>query len=211
MPNKTVTFGGVFHSKSATLPNPKTQKNTPDVIETKNDKSMLKKGFNCVGTLRNSFKMVSNNGSTLISIRLVRSKLRKRDDSNLSPESGTPNTNHNNNIIQPDVVVSANVNSAPVEPPPFLWLYSSKNNLATPTSTTASQYTLYNNDQDVLVHSSSCEDTRKVCNGTGGGGGHGLKKNLGGKWKKLVKKKSPQEAYTIPAELKDQLQHIYVY
>lgn len=147
MPNKTVTFGGVFHSKSATLPNPKTQKNTPDVLETKNDKdkSMIKRGFNCVGNLRNSFKMVSNNGSTLISIRLVRSKLRKRDDTNLSPET-PPNTNHNNNIIQPDVVVSAN--TAPVEPPPFLWLYSSKTNLAPPASTTtSSQYTLYNNDQ----------------------------------------------------------------
>ncbi|KAL1459004.1 hypothetical protein WDU94_011023 [Cyamophila willieti] len=147
MPNKSVTFGGVFHNKSATLPNPKTQKSTPDVLETKNnDKSMFKKGFNCVGTLRNSFKMVSNNGSTLISIRLVRSKLRKREDSNLSPESGAPNTNHNNNIIPPDVVVSAS--AAPVEPPPFLWLYSSKNNLVPPTSTTtSSQYTLYNNDQ----------------------------------------------------------------
>lgn len=147
MPNKTVTFGGVFHNKSATLPNPKSHKNTPDVLETKNEKSnMIKKGFNCVGTLRNSFKMVSTNGSTLISIRLVRSKLRKREDSNLSPESGAPTTNHNNNIIQPDVVVSAS--TTPVEPPPFLWLYSSKNNLAPPTSTTtSSQYTLYNNDQ----------------------------------------------------------------
>lgn len=149
MPNKTVTFGGVFHSKSATLPNPKTHKNTPDVLETKSDKSMIKKGFNCVGTLRNSFKMVTTNGSTLISIRLVRSKLRKREDSNLSPESGAPTTNHNNNIIPPDVVVSANT-TAPVEPPPFLWLYSSKNNLS-PASTTASQYTLYNNDQVRLV------------------------------------------------------------
>uniref|UniRef100_A0A8D9BII3 Uncharacterized protein n=1 Tax=Cacopsylla melanoneura TaxID=428564 RepID=A0A8D9BII3_9HEMI len=210
MPNKSVTFGGVFHNKSATLPNPKTQKSTPDVLETKNnDKSILKKGFNCVGTLRNSFKMVSNNGSTLISIRLVRSKLRKREDSNLSPESGATNTNHNNNIIPPDVVVSAS--AAPVEPPPFLWLYSSKNNLVPPTSTTtSSQYTLYNNDQEVLVHSPSCEDTRKACNGSSGGG-NTLKKNLGGKWKKLVKKKTPQEAYTIPAELKDQLKQIYVY
>ncbi|KAL1459003.1 hypothetical protein WDU94_011022 [Cyamophila willieti] len=63
---------------------------------------------------------------------------------------------------------------------------------------------------EVLVHSPSCEDTRKACNGSSGGG-NTLKKNLGGKWKKLVKKKTSQEAYTIPAELKDQLKQIYVY
>lgn len=64
--------------------------------------------------------------------------------------------------------------------------------------------------QEVLVHPGSCEDTRK-CNGSSQSGGGTLKKNLGGKWKKLVKKKNPQEAYTIPAELKDQLKQIYVY
>lgn len=38
-----------------------------------------------------------------------------------------------------------------------------------------------------------------------------LRKNIGGHWKRLVKKKPEQEAYTIPAELKPQLKQIYVY
>lgn len=38
-----------------------------------------------------------------------------------------------------------------------------------------------------------------------------LKKNIGGRWKRLVKKKPEQEVYTIPPELKPQLKQIYVY
>ncbi|XP_045765656.1 uncharacterized protein LOC123867596 isoform X4 [Maniola jurtina] len=38
-----------------------------------------------------------------------------------------------------------------------------------------------------------------------------LRKNIGGRWKRLVKKKPEQEVYTIPPELKPQLKQIYVY
>ncbi|XP_077300792.1 uncharacterized protein LOC143921391 isoform X3 [Arctopsyche grandis] len=38
-----------------------------------------------------------------------------------------------------------------------------------------------------------------------------LRKNLGGRWRRLVKSKPDQEAYTIPPELKPQLKQIYVY
>ncbi|GBP38312.1 hypothetical protein EVAR_29256_1 [Eumeta japonica] len=36
-----------------------------------------------------------------------------------------------------------------------------------------------------------------------------LRKNIGGRWKRLVKKKPEQEVYTIPPELKPQLKQIY--
>lgn len=39
----------------------------------------------------------------------------------------------------------------------------------------------------------------------------GFRKNLGGRWRRLVKKKPPTEVYTIPPELKPQLKQIYVY
>ncbi|KAE8751725.1 hypothetical protein FOCC_FOCC001573 [Frankliniella occidentalis] len=38
----------------------------------------------------------------------------------------------------------------------------------------------------------------------------GLRKNLRGKWKRLVKKK-PEDSCSIPPELRDQLKQIYVY
>ncbi|XP_039749487.1 uncharacterized protein LOC120626182 isoform X1 [Pararge aegeria] len=38
-----------------------------------------------------------------------------------------------------------------------------------------------------------------------------LRKNIGGRWKRLVNKKPEQEVYTIPPELKPQLKQIYVY
>ncbi|XP_049870247.1 uncharacterized protein LOC126369717 isoform X2 [Pectinophora gossypiella] len=38
-----------------------------------------------------------------------------------------------------------------------------------------------------------------------------LRKNIGGRWKRLVTKKPEQEVYTIPPELKPQLKQIYVY
>ncbi|KAL0832932.1 hypothetical protein ABMA28_001073 [Loxostege sticticalis] len=38
-----------------------------------------------------------------------------------------------------------------------------------------------------------------------------LRKNIGGRWKRLVNKKPEQEVYTIPPELKPQLKEIYVY
>lgn len=39
----------------------------------------------------------------------------------------------------------------------------------------------------------------------------GFRKNIGGRWRRLVKRKPETEVYTIPAELKPQLKQIYVY
>lgn len=161
MSNKSVTFGGVFHFPS----HPKThnsplnpdKKNQKIVVDKAEKTETVKKGFNCVGTLRNSLKMVGSNGSTLIAIRLVRSKLRKRDENQLNHVNGPTVTNHNNNIISPpDVVVSTvtavtSTQTAVLQPslestavpPPFLWQYSASK----PVNKTSSQYTLYSNDQ----------------------------------------------------------------
>jgi len=62
---KTVTFGGV-------VAYPKAPAN--GTIE------QTKARFNCIGTLRDSLKMVGSNGSKFLTVRLVRSKLRKREE-----------------------------------------------------------------------------------------------------------------------------------
>ncbi|XP_054267314.1 uncharacterized protein LOC128989437 isoform X2 [Macrosteles quadrilineatus] len=170
-------------------------------------------------------------GVIIVLLAVTISKLRKRED-NLHT---TVTTNHNNNVIhhqqqtqqvpqqqqQPqcqEVVVSCPRDSQESLPPPFLWTNSRCS------TTASSQYTLYNNDevdkngllyisgysvltnfvllQDNLVHSVACEEPREC---------KGLRKNLSGKWRRLVKKKPPQEVYTLPAELRDQLKTIYVY
>ncbi|XP_054267455.1 uncharacterized protein LOC128989566 isoform X2 [Macrosteles quadrilineatus] len=148
-------------------------------------------------------------GVIIVLLAVTISKLRKRED-NLHT---TVTTNHNNNVIhhqqqtqqvpqqqqQPqcqEVVVSCPRDSQESLPPPFLWTNSRCS------TTASSQYTLYNNDEDNLVHSVACEEPREC---------KGLRKNLSGKWRRLVKKKPPQEVYTLPAELRDQLKTIYVY
>lgn len=144
MPNKTVTFGDVI-----TYPNNAKK----DAKKTDVDKA-VKNPFNC-GTLRNSLKlMAGGNGHHLIAIRLVRSKLRKRED-NLHTTAPTVTTNHNNNVIQQQQQQHNSLSSAPAEvviscpdstdslPPPFLWT----NNHSRCSTTASSQYTLYNNDE----------------------------------------------------------------
>lgn len=208
--NKTVTFGGVFHFP--TLPKDDAKK-----MEADSKAVTIKNRFNC-GSLRNSLKMVGSNGSTLIAIRLVRSKLRKREENlhttNSPPAVTTATANHNNNNInnnnnnniQPTEVVTTTTVTTAVAvtasenvPPPFLWQY---HNGSTNTTVASSQYTLYNTDEDTLVHNLPCEEPREC---------KGFRKNLSGKWRRLVKKKQQQEVYTIPAELRDQLKQIYVY
>lgn len=68
-----------------------------------------------------------------------------------------------------------------------------------PPNTPPPQYTLYN-DQDTLVHGQH-----------GQGFAKGFRKNLGGRWRRLVKRKPESETCAIPPELKDQLKTIYVY
>ncbi|XP_066591106.1 uncharacterized protein [Prorops nasuta] len=63
------------------------------------------------------------------------------------------------------------------------------------------QYTLYN-DQDTLVHALPTDRS---------GFAKGFRKNFGGRWRRLVKRKPETETCAIPPELKDQLKTIYVY
>ncbi|XP_043289307.1 uncharacterized protein [Venturia canescens] len=70
-----------------------------------------------------------------------------------------------------------------------------------PPHTPPPQYTLYN-DQDTLVHGLQSDRP---------GFAKGFRKNLGGRWRRLVKRKPETETCAIPPELKDQLKTIYVY
>lgn len=56
--------------------------------------------------------------------------------------------------------------------------------------------------QETLVHPLSSEQP---------GFCRGFRKNLQGRWKRLVKRKPSNETYAIPPELRDQLKNIYVY
>jgi len=154
---KTVTFGGVVAYPKAPA--------TGTIEQTK-------ARFNCIGTLRDSLKMVGSNGSKFLTVRLVRSKLRKREESAVAAAAtaaatavATANTainnNNNNNVdcqlshAQPvDVAVVTNVSGdvgdAPV-PLPFLWQYSAKNAAAKNTNGYNSPYRLYSSDQVILT------------------------------------------------------------
>ncbi|XP_033215242.1 lysine-specific demethylase 6B isoform X2 [Belonocnema kinseyi] len=70
-----------------------------------------------------------------------------------------------------------------------------------PPNTPPPQYTLYN-DQDTLVHGLSSDRQ---------GFAKGFRKNLGGRWRRLVKRKPETDTCAFPPELKDQLKTIYVY
>uniref|UniRef100_A0A0K8S8X5 Uncharacterized protein n=2 Tax=Lygus hesperus TaxID=30085 RepID=A0A0K8S8X5_LYGHE len=175
--NKSVSFGGVI-----TYPCNNNNNNNNNNIK---DEKSFKSRFNC-GVLRSSLKI---NGS-LISIRLVSSKLRKREDGSVVTNNNN-NINNNNTVIEAEVRSPPPVPTAPLEPPPFLWRYSA-----------SSQFSLSNTDQTTLVQSLPCEEISEC---------KGFRKNLRGKWRRLVKKKPLPEVYTIPAEFKDQLKQIYVY
>lgn len=149
---KTVTFGGVVAYPKAPA--------TGTIEQTK-------ARFNCIGTLRDSLKMVGSNGSKFLTVRLVRSKLRKREETAVAAATAAAtavatantaiNNNNNNNVdcqlphAQPvDVAVVTNVSGdvgdAPV-PLPFLWQYSAKNAAAKNTNGYNSPYRLYSSDQ----------------------------------------------------------------
>ncbi|XP_076652865.1 uncharacterized protein LOC143359084 isoform X4 [Halictus rubicundus] len=63
------------------------------------------------------------------------------------------------------------------------------------------QYALCNG-QDTLVHALPSDRP---------GFAKGIRKNIGGRWRRLVKRKPETETCAIPPELKDQLKTIYVY
>ncbi|XP_034243734.1 uncharacterized protein LOC117646712 isoform X2 [Thrips palmi] len=70
----------------------------------------------------------------------------------------------------------------------FLWSYPN-------------QLSPFSGTKDALVREIPCEVPQDS---------KGLRKNLRGKWKRLVKKK-PEDTCSIPPELRDQLKQIYVY
>ncbi|KMQ96623.1 hypothetical protein RF55_3081 [Lasius niger] len=174
--------------------------------------------------------MVGSNG-TMIAIRLVRSKLRKREDHHSSTDAVHPeatvvqtatspatigtapthpddcctqistttiSTDLNNSVCNEHVYAATTVTPSanPVEP--FAWQFPPP---YPPPHMPSAQYTLYN-DQDTLVHALPSHRP---------GFAKGFRKNLGGRWRRLVKRKTESDTCAIPPELKDQLKTIYVY
>ncbi|KAF3427973.1 hypothetical protein E2986_04967, partial [Frieseomelitta varia] len=192
-------------------------------IESKKSKSIKAKLSRLYLKLRQQTKMVGSNG-TMIAIRLVRSKLRKREDHSnaVHPEAAVVQTatspvstivapsypgegcctqtsvtttstdlGSSTAVEQDNVYATANPTDQIVWqfPPPY------------PPPHTPAQYALYN-DQDTLVHALPSDRS---------GFAKGFRKNIGGRWRRLVKRKPESETCAIPPELKEQLKTIYVY
>lgn len=161
--------------------------------------------------------MVGSNG-TLMTMRLVRSKLRKREESTVSPvtatnvEAAPPSSNHihnhhhnnnssnnhhhNNHHSSSNNSQLENGYSVPTpvafrQSPSSVWVFP-------PLPPQPNLYHYNANSQDALVHN---EKT----------GFKGLKRQLSGRFKRLVSRKSHEPAPAIPPELKPQLKTIYVY
>ncbi|XP_018572100.1 uncharacterized protein LOC108911607 isoform X2 [Anoplophora glabripennis] len=137
-------------------------------------------------------------GVIIVLLAVTISKLRKREEHTNSVHPVT-------DVVLQTTPAATHISAAIQPPPPpqvlqsdltyrgqFLWTQP-------PPPTT--QY-LYNHDQDTLVQNLPAERPGFV---------RGFRKNLGGRWRRLVKRKPPTEVYTIPAELKPQLKQIYVY
>lgn len=167
--------------------------------------------------------MVGSNG-TMIAIRLVRSKLRKREDHSnaVHPEGAVVQTATSpvSTIVSPSYPIEGcctqtsmtttstdlgnstaveqdNVYATANPADQFVWQFPPPY----PPPHTPTQYTLYN-DQDTLVHALPSDRP---------GFAKGFRKNIGGRWRRLVKRKPESETCAIPPELKDQLKTIYVY
>lgn len=124
--------------------------------------------------------MVGSTG-TLLTMRLVRSKLRKRDESSISPVNVESQQNvHQTEQQTTPVTFRQNPSSVWVFPP-----LPPQPNIC------------YAGSQDALVHTDKA-------------GLKNLKKQLGGRFKRFVTKKH-EPAPVIPPELKPQLKTIYVY
>lgn len=139
MSTKSVSFGGVI-----TYPN-----NNNNITKKDEKTNSFRSRFNC-GVLRSSLKI---NGS-LISVRLVSSKLRKREDSTVVSNNNNSNINHNNTEIR-SVAATITTTVPPqqqpavqpqqMEPPPFLWRYSDYSN--------SSQLSIATNNDQVSLKS----------------------------------------------------------
>ncbi|CRK88495.1 CLUMA_CG002264, isoform A [Clunio marinus] len=128
--------------------------------------------------------MVGMRNEAIISMRFVRSKLRKREESSHVVNS--------NEATQPTHVVSTTVEPVGFrQSPSSVWHFP-------PLPPQPNLYTYNANSQDALVRSDKL-------------GLRGFRKQLSGRFKRLVSKKAPEPAPTIPPELKPQLKTIYVY
>lgn len=171
--------------------------------------------------------MVGTN-ATMIAIRMVRSKLRKRDENSVRQDRVVlhstqqqnnnhchHNNNNNNAAATPPAAATGGttiptVSATVIYPPPLpspADAATAANGLNTPRQfiwqiPATHQYVLYKNDKETLVHPLPSEQP---------GFCRGFRKNLQGRWKRLVKRKAMNETYTIPPELRDQLKNIYVY
>lgn len=140
--------------------------------------------------------MVGSTG-TLMTMRLVRSKLRKRDETSVSPVSVEAQTT----TTQPPTTVPSQVlsaeqtaqNNAPIayrQNPSSVWVFPPL----------PPQPNIYcTNNHDALNHVNEKN------------GFKGFRKQFSGRFKRLVAKKSHEPAPAIPPELKPQLKTIYVY
>ncbi|XP_018403750.1 PREDICTED: uncharacterized protein LOC108780501 isoform X1 [Cyphomyrmex costatus] len=109
----------------------------------------------------------------------------------------TMSTDLGNSVCDEHVFATTVTPSAnPVDP--FAWQFPPP---YPPPHVSPAQYTLYN-DQDTLVHALPSDRS---------GFAKGFRKNLGGRWRRLVKRKAETDTCAIPPELKDQLKTIYVY
>ncbi|XP_050461420.1 uncharacterized protein LOC126856702 isoform X2 [Cataglyphis hispanica] len=116
----------------------------------------------------------------------------------ISSSTTTISTDIGNGICNEHVYATTTVTPSanPVEP--FAWQFPPP---YPPPHLPPPQYTLYN-DQDTLVHALPSHRP---------GFAKGFRKNLGGRWRRLVKRKAESDTCAIPPELKDQLKTIYVY
>ncbi|KAF5292039.1 hypothetical protein FQA39_LY14100 [Lamprigera yunnana] len=130
-------------------------------------------------------------GVIIILLAVTISKLRKREE-------------HSNSVHPADVVLQTAPTTNPPAPQPLatsadplpyrgqvLWQFPPQ-----------PQHPYSNNNQETLVQSLPMERPGFV---------QGFRKNLGGRWRRLVKRKPTPEVCAIPPELRPQLKTIYVY
>lgn len=134
--------------------------------------------------------MVGIRNDTIITLRFVRSKLRKREESAHPARNGDAQQPH---VVSQLTTVTTTTPTDPVgyrQTPSSVWHFP-------PLPPTPNLYIYNASSQDALVHNDKI-------------GLRGFKKQLSGRFKRFVSRKS-HEAPVIPPELKPQLKTIYVY
>ncbi|KAL0129392.1 hypothetical protein PUN28_004231 [Cardiocondyla obscurior] len=110
----------------------------------------------------------------------------------------TVSTDFGNSVCDEHVFAATTMTPSANPVDPFAWQFPPP---YPPPHMPPAQYALYN-DQDTLVHALPSDRP---------GFAKGFRKNLGGRWRRLVKRKAETDTCAIPPELKDQLKTIYVY